>query len=158
VDAFDAVVEIWEHGPMTKRRRQHEKAGYYTDADGFKLHDAPRPHHSHRPRFGDHTCDSELAIVKRAIRQHWPVVRRMKSDVLQHVMKLMHRDTETALRVAQILIAIERQNQEAEGEKPIKKLTIEDLLERAENMEPDHEAIERKRLQLLDKYRRSSAK
>jgi hypothetical protein len=116
---------------MTKRRRQNEKAGCFTDADGYKrarndtsqwqsgrsagiLH-PPEDHQPTKARFQDYPCEKELALVSRAIEQRWQVSEPMKAAILARIQGILEDGNafdRDVINAARAIISMEKQNQD----------------------------------------------
>lgn len=110
------------------------------DADGYKQSPKrPRPLVSHwaHTAFGDYPCDSELAVLKRAICQRWPVTLELRAAVVDHLGELLRSGGEIAIGAATISIRAEKQNQIDESEPYRESVNLAKMLAAAEPEKPD---------------------
>jgi hypothetical protein len=116
---------------MRNRRRQNEKAGCFTDEDGYKRARNDRstwqsgrsagilhPPESHQPtlaRFNEYPCQQELALVSRAIEQRWRVSEAMKTAILGRLQGILEDGNafdRDVINAARAIVSMEKQNQD----------------------------------------------
>ena len=150
------------------RARQNERAGCFTDADGYKRQvDAkgawqsgdgagqllpPTTRWPTIDRITDYPCEGEQAIMTRAIKKRWPVTPEIKQAVVQTLEGcLAHTDPIVAIGAARVLVAAEKQNQDDKIKRQTQRQTIavQQILQLAEPSAPDPEYVAWKQGQLI---------
>lgn len=147
--------------PYTMRNRSHqrEKAGCYTDVDGYKkARNAPGPHPTtaHWPplsRLQQYPCEDERALMTKAIKKRWNVTEDMKDAILDNMQAVMEEgDFTDKVGAARVMMAAEKQNQDDKLRRHGRrdKIAINTILQLAEPTMPDPEYLEWKRKQLMN--------
>lgn len=151
---------------MTKRRRQNEKAGCFTDEDGYKRSPTdtsewhsgqgrgvlrpPITHWSPKDGLRDYPCDGERAIMTKAIKQRWPITREIKEAVVEEMIELVKGAEDPVVKVgaARVLATAEKQNQDDKLKRRRDKVAIQNIIAMGEPAPPDPDYLEWKRQKL----------
>lgn len=158
-----------------KRARQGEKAGCYTDEDGYKRArndktewksgraagplQPPESHQTTLALMKEYPCEGELSLLSNAINQRWPLVAESKKasvDRLEGIIQdgaAFDRDVVNAVRC---LVSMEKQNQDEvlKSRSQDANLLIRLLEARGKSASVDPEYLDWKRRQLLEQAQR----
>jgi hypothetical protein len=106
---------------MTKRRQQRERAGHFTDPDGYKVprDEAPEvnPDHETSPTAiaakGEYPFAGEIALTGKAVKSRWPINENMRKALVDRMAGIVS-DGEDAdsISAGRVMVSMDKQNLE----------------------------------------------
>lgn len=101
-----------------KRKRQNERAGRFTDSDGFKDHSSGKVPAASSPQspeacFSEYPCQRESQLIGRAVRERWPITTGIKQSIVDRLAGIVSDGADAeSIAAARVLTACEKQNLE----------------------------------------------
>ena len=98
---------------MVKRARQHEKAGRFTNEDGYKVFRVSENHWKTTAGMGE----GDSVTIRKAVEERWPVrkeAREPLADMLLRIALDNEQKADSKIQAARTVLTMEAQNQKDE--------------------------------------------
>lgn len=98
---------------MVKRARQHEKAGRFTNEDGYKEIRVSENHWPTTAGMGE----GDSVLIRKAVEERWPVRKEARgplADMMTRIALDNTKETQEQIQAARTVLTMEAQNQKDE--------------------------------------------
>ena len=98
---------------MVKRARQHEKAGRFTNDDGYKVFRVSENHWKTTAGMGE----GDVALIRTAVEERWPVNKERREPLANMLLAIAlnpESKTDSQIQAARTVLTMEAQNQKDE--------------------------------------------
>lgn len=95
---------------MVKRARQHEKAGRFTNEDGYKVFRVSEDHWKTTAGMGE----GDSVLIRQAVEERWPIRKEAREPLANMLLSIAldnTKETQEQIQAARTVLTMEAQNQ-----------------------------------------------